>query len=122
MRYLNRKPNYDKYPVTNIIGYDGGIEGYKAIIKKILEHLGNKKIIVVDCYPGVNDEEVLTALIKGLKPDHVIKSVDMFYDEAVLTSMMSMHLTDDRVRGIMYYGQMMDFIDEKKKHVSKTSK
>ena len=78
LRYLNRKSNYDKYPVTNIIGYDDGIEGYEAIAKKILEHLGDKKIIVVDCYPGVNDEEVLTALIKGLKPDRVIKSADMF--------------------------------------------
>lgn len=120
LRYLNRKSNYDKYPVTNIIGYDDGIEGNEAIAKKILEHLGDKKIIVVDCYPGVNDEEVLTALIKGLKPDRVIKSADMFYDEAVLTSMMSKHLTDDRVRGIMYYGQMRDFIDEKKRSIFQT--
>lgn len=122
LHYINRKSNYDKYPMTNVAGYaDAGIEGYEAIIKKLLEHLGDNKIIVVDCYPGVNDEELLTALINGLKPNYIIKSIDMFYDEENLTSMMSMYLTDDRVRGIMYYGQIIDFIDKKKKNIFQQS-
>lgn len=28
--------------------------------------------------------------------------------------MMASHLTDDRVRGVMYYGKMEDFVDDKK--------
>lgn len=116
MHYLNRKPNYDKYPMTNIIGYENaGIEGYDTIAKTLLECLGDRKVIVVECYPGVDDEEVLTALKNRLKPDCVVNSIDIFYDEKTLTSMMSMHLTDDRVRGIMYYGQMIDFVDERKR-------
>lgn len=116
LNYLDRKSNYDKYPMTNVVGYENaGIIGYDAIVKKLNECLDNKKVLVVDCYPGVNDDEVLTALKNRLKPDCVVNSIDMFYDEETLTSMMSLYLTDDRVRGIMYYGQMTDFIDEKKR-------
>ena len=59
MSYLNRKSNYDKYPVTKIEGYEGaGIVGYEDIVKNIRQKMTNNSVIVVDCYPGVNDEEV----------------------------------------------------------------
>ncbi|MDO5110060.1 MAG: class I mannose-6-phosphate isomerase [Erysipelotrichaceae bacterium] len=35
----------------------------------------------------------------------------IFYDDETLTEMMKPFLTDDRVRGVMYYGKMEDFID-----------
>lgn len=112
MKYLNRKSNYDKFPMTRVLGYEqAGIEGYDDIAKTLLKKEERKKVIVVDCYPGVDDGEVLSALKTKLQPDCVILSIDMFYDEATLNAMMATHLTDDRVRGVMYYGKMMDFID-----------
>lgn len=114
MRYLNRKSNYDKYPFMEVKGYeDAGIEGYQAISHKIKTALQGK-IIVVDCYPGVDDGELLSALIAHIKPDHVYKSEDIFYDSDRLDSMMQAHLTNDRVRGVMYYGIMMDFVNKEK--------
>lgn len=116
MRYLNRKSNYDKYPKTKILGYENdAIAGYEDIIKVLKQKMSDKKVIVVDCYPGVNDQEVLQAFQDGIKPELVLKSEDIFYDEQTLNMMMSTHLTDDRVRGVMYYGQMSDFIDEDKR-------
>ena len=113
MSYFNRKSNYDKYPVTKIEGYEGaGIVGYEDIVKNIRQKMTNNSVIVVDCYPGVNDEEVLTALIEGIKPSCVVKSENIFYDEETLNTMMAAHLTRDRVRGVMYYGPMSDFVDE----------
>ena len=113
MSYLNRKSNYDKYPVTKIEGYEGaGIVGYEDIVKNIRQKMTNNSVIVVDCYPGVNDEEVLPALIEGIKPSCVVKSENIFYDEETLNTMMAAHLTRDRVRGVMYYGPMSDFVDE----------
>ena len=68
-----RKPNYDKFPFTNVAGKDEEVfSGYETIIselKKNIDEKNNKKLIVaVECYHGILEEEVLTALIKGLSP------------------------------------------------------
>ena len=116
MSYLNRKSDYDKYPATQIAGFeDAGIVGYDAIVQTLLKNIHDKTVIVVDCYPGVDDSEVLSALKEGLQPDCLIQSEDMFYDEQTLNTMMAPFLTKDRIRGVMYYGSMHDFVDEKKR-------
>lgn len=105
--------NYDKYPFTLVKGYENeGVTGYKDIIETIKSKLNDKKVIVVDCYPGVDDDEVLPAFINGLNPSKIIESKDIFFDEDTLNTMMQPHLTDDRVRGVMYYGVMSDFVDK----------
>lgn len=107
--------NYDKYPYVEVKKYaDEGFCGYESIMSILEEKMKNKKIIVVDCYPGVDDREVLPALKKGLNPDLVIESKNIFYDENTLNKMMYPHLSDDRVRGVMYYGKMHDFVDLEK--------
>ena len=117
--------NYDKYPYVEVKKYaDEGFCGYESIMSILEEKMKNKKIIVVDCYPGVDDREVLPAIKKGLNPDLVIESKNIFYDENTLNKMMYPHLSDDRVRGVMYYGKMLDFVDPEKlfkfqQHVTK---
>lgn len=107
--------NYDNSPYIKINGYDNdAYSGYAQIDKKIKEYLGNKKIVVVDCYLGINDRELLNVLIKKLTPAHVILSEDIFYDGKKLTEMMQVNLTEDRVRGVMYYGTIRDYVDEAK--------
>ena len=117
--------NYDKYPYVEVKKYaDEGFCGYESIMSILEEKMKNKKIIVVDCYPGVDDREVLPELKKALNPDLVIESKNIFYDENTLNKMMYPHLSDDRVRGVMYYGKMLDFVDPEKlfkfqQHVTK---
>lgn len=107
--------NYDNSPYIKINGYDNdAYSGYAQIDKKIKESLGNKKIVVVDWYLGINDRELLNVLIKKLTPAHVILSEDIFYDGKKLTEMMQVNLTEDRVRGVMYYGTIRDYVDEAK--------
>ena len=107
--------NYDKYPYVEVKKYaDEGFCGYESIMSILEEKMKNKKIIVVDCYPGVDDREVLPELKKALNPDLVIESKNIFYDENTLNKMMYPHLSDDRVRGVMYYGKMHDFVDLEK--------
>ena len=107
--------NYDNSPYIKINGYDNdAYSGYAQIDKKIKESLGNKKRVVVDCYLGINDRELLNVLIKKLTPAHVILSEDIFYDGKKLTEMMQVNLTEDRVRGVMYYGTIRDYVDEAK--------
>lgn len=113
---MKRNPNYDKEPEIQVPGYDDSSwEGYCDIIREIKKNINNKKFIVtVDIYPGVRDSEVMEEFVKGLNPDHLIKSEDIFYDGEKLTELMKQNLTDDRVFGMMYYGKITDFIDMQK--------
>lgn len=71
MGYLNRKSNYDKYPTTRVIGFDDcAAEGWQAVCARL--RASGARVITVDCYPGVYDEELLPALIDGLKPSLVV--------------------------------------------------
>lgn len=115
MTYLNFKSRYDKYPETEVDGYDDQAwKGYGEILKTLASAMLGKKVLTVDCYPGVDDTEVLTALKNGMHFSEIIESKDVFYDEKTLDALMARNLTDDRVRGIMYYGEVSDFIDQDK--------
>lgn len=112
MKHINRKATYEKYPeIVMTSERDGITSGYEKIIAKIQE--GSPRIAVLDCYPGVSDS-VRHQFIDGLNADIVIDSDDIFYEGPVLTDMMTSHLTDDRVRGVMYYGFLKDFVDLEK--------
>ncbi len=110
MSYINRPSNYDKFPETDVCGYTGKpAEGYEEIAERLKEKQAS--VITVECYPGVNEEEVLAGLQKYLCPDTVIFSKDIFFDEEKMTEMMRPYLTEDRVFGTMFYGRMEDFTD-----------
>ena len=118
MSYLNFKSEYDKYPETRIEGFDSeAFSGWEDIVKQL-----NKKVenaLVVDCYPGVFDEELFPQFEKCAEFDLIIRMDDIFYDGDKITEMMKPFLTDDRVRGIYYYGKVTDFIDQNKLNQAK---
>lgn len=115
MQYRKEKSNYDKYPHTVISGYDNEVFiGYDKICKQIVETKTKETtVVVIDCYPGVNDEELLKAITTYLKPNELLESANIFYDSETITKLMQAHLTDDRVRGVMYNGSIMDFVDKR---------
>ena len=81
--------NYDKFPEVKINGFDESAwEGYSDIINKISKDINNKgkSIIVIDCYPGVRENEILNAFSQ-LHPVLIINSDDCSYDGAVITDM-----------------------------------
>ena len=115
MKYLNFASKYDRFPKTKIKGYDNfAYEGWDRILKEINKEFDNKKILVVDCYPGTNEKELKVNLIDKLSPNTVISMEDIFFDKDKLNELMEKNLTDDRVLGIMYYGTINDFISDEK--------
>lgn len=110
MAYINRPSNYDRYPEIRVRGYgDQAVQGYERICGELKAK--EASVITVECYPGVDEEEVLAGMKKYLCPDRVILSRKIFYSEARMTEMMKPYLTDDRVFGTMFYGCMEDFVD-----------
>ena len=112
-KYLRWKTTYDKYPETRILGYDKqAFAGWESIKLAINRAMTDNRVLVVDCYPGVDDAEVLENLGQGF--EHIINMEDIFCDGETITEIMQSHLTCDRVRGVMYYGDIFDFIDNAK--------
>ncbi len=71
------KSNYDKTPTIAAGGTDGTcVEGWDAVAERlrraIAERNRRKTTVVVECYPGVNESEVLGELTARLSPDLVL--------------------------------------------------
>lgn len=110
--------NYEKYPKTKVKGWENtAICGYDEIVRFLKEKISEKEnkslIIALDTYPGVNDEEVLNG-IKELGYDKLFLMKDVFKSEAELKEQLEYNLTDDRVFGKMYFGEISDLIDKEK--------
>ena len=104
--------NYDKYPKTKVAGTC--IRGYLGIHNHLQEEIKKGKfVLVAETYPGVNDEEVIPEL-KKLNPDLFINMQELFKDEKTIVNQLKYNITEDRVFGKMYFGDIIDFIDEEK--------
>ena len=112
MSYLNFKSEYDRFPKTTIKNHKA-FRGYDAIYQELNKKINNRCVVVFDYYPGVDEEEVYE-LIKRFNFSLEINMHDIFKDGKTMTEQMKYNLTDDRVFGKMYYGNLVDFIDEEK--------
>jgi mannose-6-phosphate isomerase class I len=114
----NRRPNYDKSPFVSVEGMDHQAwEEYGPIIeeigRKIAQSDNRKTVLAVECYPGVNHEEVLSAFVE-LNPCYIFKADDFSFDGIQITSMMDRNLTDDRVFGVLSCHTLDEFFDPAK--------
>lgn len=116
MKYVKSKPNFNKYPTTIVKGYDEqAVQGYDAICQTIQAQMKNDtNIVAVDCYVGVDQEEILVGLTKGIAFDAIYRSDDIFYDKDKIYEILKHNITDDRVYGVAYYGVWMDLVDSEK--------
>lgn len=115
MGFLGFESNYDRFPETVIEGFDNEAwSGWKNIYNIISQKMDYKKTLVIDCYPGVYENEIKENVIDKMDADVVISMEDIFYDGDKITELMHRNLTDSRVWGIMYIGTIMDFISVEK--------
>ena len=83
------KSNFNKYPSLSLRKTaeecSMGWEDIAARLKASLYRDGNgKSILVVDCYQGTNEEEILESLTKHLIPDYIFLSSDSMLSEKEL--------------------------------------
>lgn len=117
---------YNKNPIIQIQNVnDSVIKGWNRIISYLKNEIKNDHIIVFDMYPGVDDRNILS-YIQDLNPQVLIDMKDLFKDENTINEQIKYVLTDDRIFGKMYYGDIVDFIDmdklEKAKKIIKQAK
>ncbi len=121
MDEVERALNYDRFPEIVVRGHDGEAwEGSCAVIEHLASLATRDCVFVVECYPGV-DDGVLRMVREAFAPDVIVRSDDIFFEGDELTERMRAHLTDDRVRGVMYYGRLEDFVDERALEAARAS-
>ncbi len=118
MKYLNGKSNYDKTPFIKLQGFsDHTWQGWSAIwntIKAGFEKDNNSGILTIDCYPGVDMEE-LEQQIKSQFPNALRINVESAkYSENVIFDMLERHITTDRVFGFIAPHHLSEFFDQGK--------
>lgn len=103
---------YDLEPTIDVFGHEAeAFGGAPDVTRALACAASDANLVVVECYPGVSDE-ALELVSEAYGPDVVVRSEDAFLGGDDLTARMQPHLTDDRVRGVMYFGPMEDFLDQ----------
>ncbi len=102
---------YDAFPETRV-NVAGGVAGYQAIQDQIRSN--KSRVIVLECYPTVDEKELLEQLITPLEPEVIIQASEQFYPPKQVTTMVEDYLTDDRVFGVISHHQLQDFIDKER--------
>jgi mannose-6-phosphate isomerase class I len=114
-----RTAAYDKYPCIDAPA-KGTVawEGWPAILDVLKKRLGEgtkgHSVLVVDVYPGVDDQELLGALRDGLEPSRIINTMDLKRSEREILQMIDRHLTNDRIFGVLSCHQLEEFFDSGK--------
>ena len=86
-----RKANYDKFPSTKISGTI--VQGWEAIVSLLKEKLGGRRVLAVDLYTGVHEEEVLEAFSKGVT-GKIINVRDVMTDDVLYGYVTNLSMED----------------------------
>jgi mannose-6-phosphate isomerase class I len=108
-------PNYDKFPVVHVkeknVLCKQGWSGVCSIIKDAIQLIqSKKKIIALECYTEILDEEVLTSLQSNLEGEFFLTK-DYMLSEKQIMQMVYPDVTDDAVFGFMTRLTVKDFFD-----------
>lgn len=102
---------YNLKPETTIKNYSDTWEGYESIFKQLRKNStdNTEQRIVIECYPGVDLDEIEDALRKECHDYLLIRSDDYAYDAETVTEMIQKTLTEDRVFGVMSHAELTEF-------------
>lgn len=111
-------PNYDKFPVVhvkqqNVLCGEGWEQTCSIINQRIEAIPDNKKIVAIECYTEILDEEVLNNLQSCIKGEFILTKNYMLPEDAI-SKMIYPDVTDDAVFGYITRLTIDDFFDTHK--------
>ena len=94
--------NFNKFPSVKIKGKYKNYSGWNAITEELLSKLkGKKKILVVETYHGVYDNEIISNIKNRLQPAFFINAKDALLPEDEIKELIYPDVTDDRIFGFL---------------------
>lgn len=109
--------NYDKHPEVCVRdGAGRAWQGWPAVAARVARQAvaieAPRIVVVVECYPGVDVDEVCAGLARELHPALVIDARRALKPAAAIDAMVARDVTDDPVFGRITSLEMEDFFDE----------
>ena len=106
------RSRYDKSPFTPVGRGSACDVGWAAIAER-LRALGTRArcVLAVECYPGVDVDDLLRALSEALVPALRVDARRLYRDAAAVEAMCAPHLGDDPVFGRINALAVEDFLD-----------
>ena len=114
-----RTTAYDKFPCVDAptngtVAWEHWPAVFEVLRKRLAEGGKRRSVLVVDVYPGVDDQELLGALREGLAPRCVINTIDLKKSEQEVLQLIGRNLTSDRIFGVLSCHQLEEFFDSEK--------
>ncbi|MCR3907783.1 class I mannose-6-phosphate isomerase [Aeromonas hydrophila] len=108
--------NYDKFPEVVVTGHEGAAcAGWHEIARRLQAAAdgqgGAKVVLVIDCYHGVDQDELRSQLLARLGPHTLIEVEQARLPESKVLAMLERFITDDRVFGVLAPHKMVEFFD-----------
>lgn len=102
--------NYVKRPLMTVANTNHEVcSGFAQIVSKLKQAVqGGKRVLTVECYPGVNQEALLSGL-SALGFAGVIHSDDLAFEPKKMDALLECDMTDDRVFGVMTTRVLQDY-------------
>ena len=93
---------YDRFPYIPVSSASECVCGWEPITDELRRHSGSdRRVLCVECYPGVFVNEAQDWLTRLLKPSLVIPTDDLLIPPADLNRRAASTLTEDPVFGVM---------------------
>jgi mannose-6-phosphate isomerase class I len=110
---MQRKTNYEKFPIITL-GRCGSEswEGWPRILERLKAFAESDRYTAsFECYPGVFENALISALAEGLRPSGLIVTSELFKSPSDIELLLSGVLGDDPVFGRMNSIGIEDFFD-----------
>lgn len=122
-KYLRGESNYDKWPLIKVKDPKHEcLEGWSAISQHLFEQINKirkkQKVIVFECYQGVIDKEIISALQEHVTGSWFL-SKDHMLPENEIDSLVYPDVTDDEVFGYVTRLTLKDFFGAHKLKASR---
>jgi len=109
---------FNKFPSIKMPSAYKCLSGWDTICNQITNDLSkisnSKKVIVVEFYHGVDENEITTELISRLSPSCNINSSDAFLPEEEIKKMVFPDVTNDRIFGYLSRLTLDQYLDDEK--------
>ncbi len=109
MTYSKFKSNYDKFPKINLKS-DVNIWETKEEVAQVISSFDNLNL-VIETYPGVDQNEVIELFCQHYKPENIVRSEDFAVSLEEFEKGIKSDLTDDRIFGRITEQNYSDYFD-----------
>lgn len=103
--------NYDLRPSVAIPGAPGGWSGDGVWDELEARSQGERTLVAIDCYPGVDVAALIDTLTARFPGRRVLSVEDAARPIAELDARLAPHITDDRVFGVLAHIELDEFYD-----------